>query len=437
VWTRLLTCVFLLSVAYSAVAQRNRLVAGPVVGSVTPTTAKVWIAYQGKGQNAVILGDTAAKRVFYASSYSYLVSKKKIVAITFDYTGLTSGHAYNVIVSIQGCKVHARAHFTTPLDTPIHDIHFILGSCALLNTDVTRIALPGFSSDIFVNMRKRKADFMLWLGDNVYYLYPKQHSDIEHMFMRNIRVRHQFTRLRNLLMNQPNYAIWDDHDYGPDNSGKSWQLKDSSLTVFKSFWPNTYPEQSQFHGNYFTFKQYDAEFFMTDDRYYRESPSDTAAFLGETQLIWLKNKLLLSDASFKFIAIGSQVLNENNFGEGYRQYPKERTELLNFIAENNIKGVIFLSGDKHYAEFCRKDIKGYPFYDFTSSPLTSPPLTRRIMGGFGNPARLPGTDFGRRNFGDIYISGPAGDRLCTMQICGRQGKVRRSLSIRQSEIERH
>ena len=45
--------------------QKPKLITGPVVGSVTKNSAKVWIAYNGKGKNALILGDTAEKKVYY------------------------------------------------------------------------------------------------------------------------------------------------------------------------------------------------------------------------------------------------------------------------------------------------------------------------------------------------------------------------------------
>ena len=76
----------------------------------------------------------------------------------------------------------------------------------------------------------------------------------------------------------------------------------------------------------------------------RQKGDTNGTMLGETQLVWLKNKLLMSDAAFKFICLGSTVLNENNMvGESYTQYPKERSELLDFIADNNIKGVVFFN----------------------------------------------------------------------------------------------
>ncbi|MFN8277805.1 MAG: alkaline phosphatase D family protein [Chitinophagales bacterium] len=413
----------------------GKLWGGPVVGSVTAHTAKVWIAYSGKGQNAVILGDTLSKRIYYPTHLSYTTSRKGIVSLTMDFTGLEANHQYNIIVAIQGWKTSTRYSFTTQKDTAVSDMRFLFGSCALLNTDVTRIAFPGFSSQIYTSMKKRKADFMVWLGDNVYYLLPKQYNSTEGMFRRNISVRRAFPKYREFVSSTANYAIWDDHDYGPNDSDCSWRLKDSALAVFKSFWPNTYPDQQQFPGNYFSFRYYDAEFFMMDDRTYRAAEGDTTgSFLGETQLIWLKNKLQLSDAAFKFIAIGTQVLNENKFGETYMQYARERRDLLNFISTNNIQGVVFLTGDKHYTEMCKANWGGYPVFDITCSPLTSPVLPRWLFGATKNPTRIPGSDYCHRNFGEISITGLAGNRICKVTIFNIYGKKRREISIAQRDL---
>lgn len=432
----ILVFFLLLAVSVQAGTQKAKLFAGPVVGSVTTTSARVWIGYQGKGKNAVVLGDTSSKRIIYPTNYSYM-AEKGIVSLTFDFSGLQPGHTYNVLVSIEGWKTNVRTSFRTQDSVAVRDFAFNTGSCALLCTDWMRPVFPGAKSNIFTTMRKRPADFMLWLGDNIYYLTSKDYKSMDAMFMHNIRVRRSFTQYKSFLASSPQYAIWDDHDYGPNDADRHWALKDSALMVFKSFWPNTYPEQKQFNGNYFSFRYYDAEFFMTDDRYFRDEPGDSAAhFLGETQMVWLKNKLQLSDAAFKFICIGTQVLNDNKFGETYKQYPKEREDLFNFIVKNNIKGVIFLTGDKHYSEICRKEVGGYPIYDFTCSPLTSPVLPRRIFGAYSNATRVPGTDLSRHNYGRISVTGPAGDRTCIIEIHGRYGKKRRELRIPQSELQR-
>jgi alkaline phosphatase D len=422
------------SYIFSQIDGKPRLFAGPVIGGVTTNSAKIWIGYRGKGQNALILGDTSEKKVYYPTSTSYLVNKKGEISLTMDFTGLKPDKLYNILVSIDGWGPHVKYSFRTDSREPLKDFNFLLGSCNLLQYDVTRGLFPGGSNWIFYRMKKKKPDFMVWLGDNLYYLYKRDWNSFEGMFKKQMKTRRVFYKFyRDFLGNQPNYAIWDDHDYGPDNSGKDFVLKDTSLMVFKSFWPNYYPEQEQLKGNFYSFKKYDAEFFMTDDRFYRDKEGDTLGnFLGETQILWLKNKLQNSDATFKFICVGSQVLTDSHFGESYGAYPRERNDLLDFIANNHITGVVFLTGDKHFSEVCTRNWKGYTFYDFTCSPLTTPPLPRRLLGAYTNANRVKGTDYARKNFGRISISGEEGDRTMKIEVLGRAGKVRRSFDVHQN-----
>lgn len=415
---------------------KPKLLAGPVVGSVTKNSARVWIAYRGKGQNVLILGDTAEKKVYYPNKVSYITNSKGDVALTMDFNGLKPNRVYNILISIDGWGANARYYFKTLADSTVQDFNFILGSCALMRPGIARTIFPGGAAWIFYRMKKKNGDFMLWLGDDVYYL-GKDHKSLDGMFNLNVRLRKSFKKYRDFLAHQPNYAIWDDHDFGPNDSGKDYILKDTSLQVFKAMWPNTYPAGENFNGNYFNFRYYDVEFFMTDDRYHRDVNGDTAGdFLGETQLVWLKNKLLVSDAAFKFVAVGSQVLNDNHFGESYAQYPRERNDLLNFIAENNIKGVVFLTGDKHYSELSKREWSSYPFYDFTCSPLTFPALPRRLLGAYHNSYRVNKFDFARRNFGRISISGLPGNRQMQLEIFGRGGYKKKQILISQNELQR-
>lgn len=431
--------IFLFTLLLCAKAQKEvkpRLLAGPVIGSVTQTTARIWIGYRGKGQNFLILGDTSEKRVHYPTDYTFLSNSKGEIALTMDFTGLKPGHTYNIILSIDGWGSHAKYSFTTQKDSVFHDYDFILGSCALMQTDITRGLFPGGSNWIFRRMTKKEGDFMVWLGDNVYYVYPKHYKSYEGMFERQMLIRRKFNMFyRDLLGNQPNYAIWDDHDSGPNDCCRTFNLMDTALTVFKGFWPNVYPDAAELKGNYFSFKHGDSEFLMCDDRYYRAPEGDTLGdFLGETQLMWLKNKLLRSEATFKFICIGSQVLIDNGFGESYSGYPRERNELLDFITTNNIKGVIFLTGDKHYSEISKRVWNGYPVYDFTCSPLTSPALPRRLFGAYKNQWRVKKTDYGLKNFGKISVSGPMGNRDMKIEIFGRSGLKVRQYVINQNEL---
>jgi alkaline phosphatase D len=414
--------------------EKAKLIAGPVVGSVTKNSARVWIAYKGGGQNMMWLMDTVDKTIYQPTGFSKINDSKGTAALNMDFTGLQPEHVYKAVF-IKEVGLHPKCVFTTQADSAVKDFDFLVGSCALMNTDFSRFVFPGFSAGIFETMRRRKSDFMLWLGDNIYYL-GKQYNSYDNMFNRNLKVRNYFPVLQFFLAQQPNYAIWDDHDYGWNDADRSFPLKDTALKVFKGFWPNTYNVDDSLKGNYFSYRYYDAEFFMTDDRFYRAPEGDTAGdYFGPQQVAWLKDKLINSNATFKFICSGSQVLNDSYYGESYAKYPVERNHLLDFIAENNIKGVIFLSGDKHFSEMSKRDWKGYPMYDFTSSPLTSPVIKIRTN-GFKNKYSVSGTLLYRKNFGIISITGEANSRSCKMEIFGIGGDKKWEYVVNSNDLQR-
>ncbi|HLP51866.1 MAG TPA: alkaline phosphatase D family protein [Chitinophagales bacterium] len=411
--------------------EKARLITGPIVGSVTTTTARIWIAFKGNGLNMMTLVDTVTETVYYPTGLNKINDNKGVTALNMDFTGLKSNHVYKCEFT-EGVGLRPKCVFTTQADS-LKDFDFLVGSCALMNTDISRFVFPGASTAIFEIMRRKKSDFMLWLGDNIYY-FSKHYKSYDGMFNRNLKIRNYFPALQLFLASQPHYAIWDDHDYGWNDADKNFPLKDTALTIFKGFWPNTY-EPDTLKGNYFTYTYYDAEFFMTDCRYFRDPEGDTSgAYFGEQQMAWLKDKLLNSKATFKFICSGSQVLNDSYYGESYAKYSKERNELLDFIANKNVKGVIFLSGDKHFSEMSKRIWKGYPMYDFTSSPLTSPVIKLRTS-GFVNTYSVAGTLLYRKNFGKISISGNADNRICKMEIYGMAGDKKWEYVVNANDLQ--
>lgn len=424
--------VFLLLQSNAQNPEKTRLITGPIVGSVTTTTARAWIAFKGNGLNMMWLEDTVDKSVYYPTGLSKINDNKGVTALNMDFTGLKPNHTYKAEF-IEGVGIHPKCVFTTQADTTVKDFDFLVGSCALMNTDISRFVFPGGSTAIFEVMRRKKSDFMLWLGDNIYY-FGKHYKSYDGMFNRNLKVRNYFPALQYFLASVPQYAIWDDHDYGWNDADKNFPLKDTALVVFKGFWPNTYSPDS-LKGNYFSYSYYDAEFLMTDDRYFRDPEGDTSgAYFGVEQMQWIKNKLLTSQATFKFICSGSQVLNDSYYGESYAKYSKERNSLLDFIAYNNIKGVMFLSGDKHFSEMSKRNWKGYPMYDFTSSPLTSPVVKIRTS-GFINNYSEPGTLLYRKNFGKVTITGPADNRVCKMEIFGIAGDKKWEYTVNANDLQ--
>ena len=294
------------------------------------------------------------------------------------------------------------------------------GSCAYINDEpFDRPGNPyGGGYEIFRSIAEQRPDAMVWLGDNIYYREADWLSETAMRY----RYSHgsSLPQMQQLLANTHNYAIWDDHDFGPDDSDKAFRLRERSLEIFKDYWANASYGTSETPGVFGRFEWNDVEFFMLDNRYYRSANRmpDIAArrMFGDAQMEWLENALSSSTASFKIIAGGNQMMNPITPVEAFGNFPTEQKRLIDFIKRAKISGVVFISGDRHFAELIKRKEEGlYPLYDFTSSPLTSGPAMPKAAEA-DNPSRIKGTLVtGKRNFGMLQVTGTAKERTLLMK----------------------
>ena len=180
----------------------------------------------------------------------------------------------------------------------------------------------------------------------------------------------------NVLRQVPTYAIWDDHDYGPNNSDGTAEGKEFSLAGWKQAWPNPASGTPDTSGAFFKFSRGDVDFFVVDGRYHRspnELPdNDKKRMLGDAQFEWLLSGLKNSKAKFKIIASGS-VLHHSKV-DGWRIFTFSRHRLFDAIKKHKISGVIYIGGDMHQSlvwQHHESDRVGYPMIEIMSSGITN------------------------------------------------------------------
>ncbi|MEM6966174.1 MAG: alkaline phosphatase D family protein, partial [Bacteroidota bacterium] len=304
------------------------------------------------------------------------------------------------------------------------DFSFAAGSCTYISEKAyDRPGKPyGSQYQIFENIAKDKPNFMLWLGDNFYLREADWNS--------KTGILHRYTHTRSnpemqaMLGSMHHYAIWDDHDYGPNNSDRSYPMKRVTEKAFKDFFPrNNYIFQE---GVTSFFQWNDCEFFLLDNRYWR-TPNNRRdikhpEILGAHQLEWLLDALVNSYATFKFVVIGGQFLNPLARGESHSACaPKERESILEAIQKLKINGVVFITGDVHHTELSKYDMEGgYPLHDLTVSPLTSGVGGRNAE---DNPLQVSGTLVKEKTFAKIDVTGSKEERKLTIFIKGSNGNV--------------
>ncbi|MEM9077326.1 MAG: alkaline phosphatase D family protein [Bacteroidota bacterium] len=316
------------------------------------------------------------------------------------------------------------------------EVSFAIGSCNYVNeAPLDRPGKPyGSEFEIFESIHQKRPDFMLWLGDNTYLREADWNS--------RTGILHRYTHTRSLpqmqalLASTHHYAIWDDHDFGPNNANSSFWEKKTTSEIFKLFWGNPNYDVIEKGGITGTFQWADLQFFLLDNRYYRTSNENYTGkreILGKVQIDWLINALSSSNAPFKFIAIGGQVLSSEADYENYATFPEERRYLLDKIREAKIEGVVFLDGDRHHTVLSRmqesEDV--YPIYDLTCSSLTAGSNNNKEL---LNMYRLEETVVGKHNFGILSVSGPRTDRNLKIQIMDKDGRELWSKDIKAQDL---
>ncbi|MDA0986550.1 MAG: alkaline phosphatase D family protein [Bacteroidetes bacterium] len=429
--------IFLLLYTSISLSQNSKLKSGPMVGFSEMTEVLLWAQTSEKATVQFRYWDKLNSKNKFLSVIENTNDEKYFTA-KIILKNLQPGTFYNYEILING-KVSPKDYelkFQTQKywqwRTPPPDFSFVFGSCVYVNDIPFERPSGPYGADVptFQEILKQNPDFMLWLGDNIYY----REGDWNTKSGMTYRYTHSRSHksLQPVLGSIHNYAIWDDHDYGRDNDDRSYRMKDVSLDLFKNFWGNNSFGLNSTPGVFGRFTWSDAEFFLLDDRYYRSpnnSPNDeNKTMFGKEQFNWLKDVLINSDATFKFIVNGNQILNTNSKKECLNMFPNELKELLGFLKNNKIKGVIFLSGDLHYSEVLQHtDSTFYTLYEVTSSSLTAGldknPLQQ-------NSLRVANTLVNdKHNFSLVKIKGPKENRVAEISLVDFTGTKRWQIEI--------
>jgi alkaline phosphatase D len=398
----------------------------PMLGYVEMREVGIWIQTTETAEVSLKFWPEKDKK--QVRSITDNTDKKSAYSRVFVCSDLEPGTTYDYEVYVNGAiKNKGNTFYTQPLwqyrtDPP--EFKIALGSCTFINdTAYDRPGEPyGKDYRIFDEIAKKKPSAMLWLGDNVYFR-EVDWSTKSGMIYRYNQLR-SLPEIQKLLSACPHYAIWDDHDFGPNDSNGSFIHKDWSLEVFKTFWANNSYGMPGIEGGITgQFALGDMEFFLLDNRYFRTEPNLEGiepTILGKEQMNWLIQALQYSKAPFKFVVIGGQVLNTAALFENYAQYPAERDSLLSLIDRNHIKGVVFLTGDRHCTELSVDTLSGGTVvYDLTVSPLTSKSYDNTAE---KNNNRIQKTIVPVQNFATIDFKGKRKERKMLITIYDAQGR---------------
>lgn len=291
---------------------------------------------------------------------------------TVDIQGLTPGQTYRCEIAYGPTPEEATKHretgeFRTPAATD-DDVSFFMGSCN--NHRLWRRNEAW--SRIQAAAERLEPDFMLHTGDQIYADQPVQSHTLDG-FRGCYRRAWSSPEARAMLKDRSNYMILDDHEVRNGFAQKEplsapmrlwlglrglWgsepaqrrQLEEAGLQAYREFQHSHNPSPFGADKLYYTFEQGPARFFVTNTA--TERNPEQGDLIGAEQMEHLK-EWLSSDwegprfivSSVPFLAEASAPSEESRWSSS--AFRAQRDELLDFIAKNDLKNVIFLSGDSH------------------------------------------------------------------------------------------
>ncbi len=369
-----------LGIQYSEVAR------GPWAGSVTPNSAWIKARLGREGQTARLALSTSPllSRPRYSAPAKSETNHYNVVSFPTDH--LKPDTLYYYTIEVDGkLDLTKRGQFHTFPEGPA-SFSFGFASCARTAS----------TSEVFDAIRENNPLFFMNIGD-FHYL------DLTNSAMDKFRAAYD------LVLTSPQQAelyrsvafnyIWDDHDFGGNNSNRRSTSHEAVRMAYHEYVPH-YPlpmgdgDVPICH----SFNVGRVKFILTDLRSERDSVTNkddaNKSMLGARQKEWFKQELLASNGKFPLIFWVTSVpwlgergtnyyrvdtnvfgylhhtnlppqtstrTNSNRGGRGGRGgrtpgvddqdhwsvFSTERREICDFIKANNIRGVAILHGDSH------------------------------------------------------------------------------------------
>lgn len=281
--------------------------------------------------------------------------------------------------------------------------------------NVCRDVTEGFP--IFGALNRMDLDFFIGLGDMIYadgtcdatgrygnaqvpgdFLQAANLAD----YWAHWKYNRDENNLRALLGRVPYYAIWDDHevanDFGPLHDTRTAppytagvHLMPMGLKAFLDYNPVVSDRDTPKRLYRSVRWGKHLELFILDTRQYRDANlvPDSAAFpktmLGREQLVWLKESLQASDATWKVIVSSVPMSIPTGSAAGGRDgwanydqtsgFENELGDILRNLKDEGRRNVLFITTDVHFAEVFRytpfADDSSFKVHEVVTGPLNA------------------------------------------------------------------
>lgn len=422
---------------------------GVSAGDVTDTSVMLWtradLPGQLRAELALDRGDDPFADIAQSAAVAATADNDRTVKLEMSGLSPASDYVYRFIRADDETAVSPVGRFrTAPSSDQPAAMRFVFSG------DTNFRSAP---FGVMSHAAREDADLFIWYGDTIYADVPAGGLGTART-LEEYRAKYAQTlgdpNVQSLLARMAVMVGWDDHEVRNDYAGTdpdlSREQRDAAYRAFFEYLPIR--DQAAQDDPFRTYRRFrygaNVEFFVLDGRQYRDVPADDACnhnvdptgfilgplthdpdcleilgrprtMLGDAQRAWLMNGLLESAAPVKFIvnAVPLSFVGVLPY-DRWDGYDAERRALLEFIDENEINGVVFLTTDIH-ANAYNPDVmtafrnyrpdyvldNGTPVAEIIVGPLGNATARESIVGfGGGNPLLFGLLDFAERGFSD-------------------------------------
>ncbi len=372
-----------------------------IIGHTTDQTTQIWV--RGTSENPCAFVELRDAQGALLAEKKKLLEERHFYTGVLDFDGLSPRRVYH-------CAVTFGRGYTTPAanreQPPDHQgrlrtfpaagsaaaLDFLFGSCNLHSLGPINPPGPAYQR-LAAKASAVGADFMLHCGDQIYYDRPVfgRAPSIGDYRKTYLDAWDQNAAARAFLTQLPHYMILDDHEMRNDFPNDMAPadvpvevLRDFSLKVYREFQhmhtPDTYGTDSL----YYTFDFGAVRYFVLDARTERWHYGQSQ-MIGSRQMDRLLEWLFAYRGDVKFVVTSVPFVTEvRNAVDKWCSPPfrAQRDQILGFLAEEAIPGVVFLTGDMHNSYHARLTLvrgaqESLEVHELMSSPISQLGKTER------------------------------------------------------------
>jgi phosphodiesterase/alkaline phosphatase D-like protein len=316
--------------------------------------------------------------------------------VSLAVSGLAPATDYDYVVEIDGVPDEVRAG----------QVRTFPDGAASFTVAVAACANSGSNGVVFDTIRDLEPDLYVMTGDLHYRNIP---DDDPSRFRAAFAEVHGQPAQSALYRSTPIAYIWDDHDYGPNDSDASSQSRPAAWSSYRSHVPH-YELPSGDEGPIFqAFTLGRVRFVMTDTRSMMRPDDDV--MLGAEQLDWLLEEFLTArdtHAMTVWVSSAPWIGAADRASQTWAGFAEERDRIGAFLEEHEITNLVMLAGDAHMVAIDDGSNSGYGGHD--GFPVLHAAALDRPGSVKGGPYSH-GTFPGGGQFGLFEVTDDGGDRI--------------------------